>query len=434
MKIRIGVLGPKDSVERIMYVANEFPEAEFSPFIYENCSEIDAIIQVNQHQYDHWYLSGVANYSYVMENHLVSEDKVSYPQLHGSSFFGTLLEAQLDRGVICNKFSIDTVKQGEIDKVLSFYELDSLAYIISPLKGYSNISDIVDFHKNHYESGQTEIALTSLRDVYTNLKKLGIPTYRVTPSYLIIKQSLQILMERVQTTHYKNAQMAVIGFKVEFNSRDDDDLYYSFKLKHKELELRQALLYLTEKVNGSLVQMGDGLFFLFTTRGELETQTEKELFRIIEDMKVQANIQLVVSIGYGETVLQAEKHVRYGFRNHHNQELSVTIVDDDFSISIKEPSDHTVSFTPFQLDKKWMEKIPNVSPAVVSKIAAYAKRYGRTEFTSQDVASWIQSSDRNGRRIIKEMEKAGVIKQCGEMQPEVRGRPRRVFQFSYQDE
>ncbi|WP_339226768.1 hypothetical protein NSQ77_14615 [Oceanobacillus sp. FSL K6-2867] len=429
MKVRIGIIGPADSVEKIMYIVKEFPDAVFDAYTYENAEEIDKIMAENGHTYDQWFFSGEVNYSYAIEKKLIEEDRASFPQLYGFSFFGTLLEAQFEGDRVYNSFSIDTVKKEKMDKILSFFQFDRLNYYNSPLTGYQYISDLVDFHKKHYENGQTDIALTPLRKVYTKLKELEIPVYRVKPSYLAIKLSLQILIERAQTNRYKKAQMAVIGFQAGFNSNAEDDLHYSFKLKHRELELRRVLLHLTEKVNGSLMQIGDGLFFIFTTRGEMKLQTENDLSSLIVDMKAQANIHLLISIGYGETVSQAEQHVRFGFRNHKHEEQSIIVVEDDYSISVKDASNQTLSYQTIQLGEEWKGKIKNISPGVVSKIAAYANQSGKPEFTTNDVARWIHSTERNGRRIIREMEKYGIVEQCGEVQSGARGRPRRVFRF-----
>lgn len=428
MNIRIAIVGPKDSVEKIKTVTKGFPEATFDAFIYEKHSELDAILKENGHRYDQWYFSGILNYSYVIENQLIDKDRAIYPKLYGSSFLETLLEAQVKDRKIYKHFSVDVVKSEEMDNVLHFSNLSNLTFYNSQWKGYQNISDLVEFHKEQYESGRTEIAITSIREICTALQKKGIPAYRATPSYLAIRFSLELLIERAQTNRYKNAQMAIIGFRGEFNTREKDDLHYSFKLKNKELDLKRTLLHFTEKVNGSFMQLGDGLFFIFTTRGELGPVREKDLFIIKEDVKLQNNIDLSISIGYGETALQAEHHVRYGF-NQSQADESIIVVENDHSIVVKGPDEVNFSYRPVQLGEAWMNKLNNVSPVVVSKIEAYTQQYGKLEFSSQDVARWVQCTERNGRRIVSEMQKAGIIEVCGEMQLGSRGRPRKLYRF-----
>lgn len=47
MKIRIGIIGPEDSVKRILSVANEFDNVEFIPYIYQNVYQVDELILKN---------------------------------------------------------------------------------------------------------------------------------------------------------------------------------------------------------------------------------------------------------------------------------------------------------------------------------------------------------------------------------------------------
>ncbi|MGJ9457698.1 hypothetical protein [Oceanobacillus sp. CF4.6] len=432
MKVRIGVIGPADSVKQIMSVAKEFDDTHIVPFIYEKLEDIPLIIKKNSLRYDQWFFSGIMNYSYALEKRLFTSANAIYPNMNGSTFFGTLLEAQLEANMVYKKISMDTITNEEIKKIVSYYKLDDIKYRNRPFQSYLDHEEQVAFHQALYEQGESEVAITFINATYSALKKIGIPVYRVTPSYLSIEQSFRLLIERARSSRYKNAQMAVVGCKVEFNT-NEEEINYSFKIKHKELELRRSLLRVAEKVNGSLMQIGDGLFFIFTTRGEIDAHVESELFACIDDIKEQENIKLMISIGFGETVSQAEQNVRNGFHNQQEGEAtSIIIIDEDQKITTKNAQNETIAYKTIELGDEWKQKIQNsgVSPGVVSKITAYSRQYNRPEFTSQDVSRWLQSTDRNGRRIVTLLERAGIIEQCGEIQSGVRGRPRRVFCFS----
>lgn len=425
MRVRIGVIGPADSIKRIMYVAQEFGDIEFIPFEYEELADIEDILSKNQGNVDQWFFSGILNFTYAIENELITKDKGSFPPLHGSSFFGTLLEAQLNDNKVYENVSIDTITNEEIDKVLSYYKLESLNYYNSPFTGYKYITDFADFHRKLYENGKIEVVITAVKETYRALKKMGIPVYRVTPSYLSIKLTIQLLMERAQSNRYKNSQMAVIGCQVAFKLDKKDDLYYSFNMKHNELDLKRSLLLLSERLNGSLMQLGDGLFFIFTSRGEINDETEMELFHVIEDIKVQSDIKVEIAVGYGETVSQAEQNVRYGFNSKQSDESTILLIDEQQSITIRKAEQTSISYKTIESS----DDQSGVNPGVVSKIQSYAKQYNRIEFTSQDVSRWLQSTERNGRRILTTLDKTGVVEQCGKAQPGERGRPRKVYRF-----
>ncbi|WP_337017786.1 hypothetical protein [Oceanobacillus massiliensis] len=431
MKVRIGVIGPADSIEQIMSVSKEFDDIDIASFVYEQLEEVGDILKENSFKYDQWFFSGIMNYSYAMEKKLIPKERAIYPNMNGSTFFGTLLEAQLAGNTVYKNISLDTITNEEVEKILSYYKLDGITYQNRPFQSYSDIEEQVAFHRELYNQGKSEIAVTFIRATYKALKKLGIPAYRVIPSYLSIEQSFTLLIQRALSNRYKNAQMAVIGCKVGFTSSSEEDMY-SFKAQHRELELRRSLLYLTEKVNGSLMQMGDGLFYIFTTRGEIDAQFDSDIFSMIYAVKAQENIQLTTAIGFGETVSQAEQHVRKGFHNQDEAEMpSIIIIDEDQTVTTKTACNETISYQTMEMGEDWKTKIQDsgVSPGAISKIAAYARQYNRSEFTSNDISRWLQSTERNGRRIVTLLEKAGILEQCGEIQSGDRGRPRRVFCF-----
>ncbi len=58
-----------------------------------------------------------------------------------------------------------------------------------------------------------------------------------------------------------------------------------------------------------------------------------------------------------------------------------------------------------------MEEEINFRDAV--RLIIYARKYNRQEFTAQDVSRWLQSTDRNGRRILANLENANLIEKCG---------------------
>lgn len=432
MKTKIGVIGPHDSIERIKYVAEEFKDITFYPYAYQTLSDIDDILAKHRYEVDQWFFSGVLNYTYALDNSLITKEEAGYPPLHGSSFFGVLLEAQLTMDKVIKRVSIDTIANEEFDKILSYYQLDSLTYFNHPFRNGVKAKTLIDFHKNLYEEGKAEVVITSIKDVYRGLKEQDVPVFRVTPSYLSIKLVIQFLEERAQSNHYRNSQVAIIGCRIELNSDHLEELYYSFKTKYHELDVRRHLLMIAEKTNGSVMQLGDGLFFVFTTRGELSQESEQDLYNLMEEIKMETNLQANIAIGFGETVSQAEQNVRLGFR-HIDEEDQQTILfmDENQTITKKQRSELDIMYKSGETGSAWKERLKDasLSPGIVSKMLAYSKQYGREHFSSQDLSRWLKSTERNGRRILSEMERVGLVEQCGEVQSGERGRPRKVFQF-----
>jgi hypothetical protein len=434
MNIRIGIVGPADSVQQIMSVAQEFENVAFTPFIYEDVYQVEHLILSNNKPIDQWFFSGILNYNYAIKKNLVTESQATHPPLYGSSFFGTLIEAQLDANTVFKKISMDTIPETEIKKALSFYQLESLEYTSFPFNDYTYIHKLADFHEKVYKDGDSDVAITSASHAYHKLKERGIPVYRITPSYLSIRLSLQLLVERAQADRFKKSQIAIIGCQVDYLLKQKDETFYTFRMKHKELDIIKSLLTLAEKINGSYVRLGDGLFFIYATRGEINHSTENYIFQLSKALNDTDQWKVKFSIGFGENASQAEQHVQIGFKQKLDvHDHSIIMIDENLAITSKGGSDadDDFQFQTTSIGEEWERKIrkSGISVKVVSKLVSLTKHYNRTEFSSQDLSLWLKCSERNARRILLNLEKSKVIEQCGENQSETRGRPRKLYCF-----
>lgn len=432
MHIKFGVIGPAKSVEKILEVGKEFEELTFLPFPYKEVEEISEIIERNRYLVDQWLFSGLLNYTYAMENKLIHEDEGGYPTLHGSSFFGELLEAQLNEGRIFTKISIDNIAKTELDKILSFYHLDALKYYTMPFQSDYSRKDVVAFHKKLYDEGKIELAITTLNAVYYELKKAGVPVYRLTASYLSIKLTIELLIEKAQANLYENRQMAIIGCRLK-NTGKTVTQHQLFQWKHHQLNWKKSLLQLTESLQGSLVEEGDGLFFIFTTKGEIDNQAESALLKLIEEYQIRDQLVAAIAIGFGANVLHAEQNVRYGLSQEvHEKKASILLVKGVAELSEKSANSLGKSLDFKSLEEELFRRFADgsASPRDVLRIIVYSHKYNQQKFTSEDISRWLQSTERNGRRILAELEQANIIKKCGKIQSNQRGRPKNVYCFT----
>ncbi|HLR74099.1 MAG TPA: hypothetical protein VK077_02440 [Virgibacillus sp.] len=432
MKVCIGIIGPEDSVKQILSVAKEFAGVEFIPFIYKDVYQVDELLLNNTQPIEQWLFSGVLNYNYALEKKLVNEEQATYPPLYGSSFFGTLLEAQLSTEKVFENISIDTFSDEEIEKVLSFYNLEAIQMTNFPFNNYTYIHQLADFHERMYKEGKSELAITSTNYAYVQLKEKNIPVYRMKPSYLSIKLSLNVLIERAQANRFKKSQIAIIGCSVNFHLEKRRNIYYTYKMKQEELDVKKELLFLAEQVSGSFVSIGNGFYLIYTNRGEIGHDIEKHMIQLSRKINNLHQLTPTLSIGYGETAAQAEQHVYLGTKQE-REGFSLVIVDESQQITIRQEKDvdHPVQFSITSMGEEWQKKVKHagISVSVLSKIISLTKHYHRAEFSSQDLTRWLKCSDRNARRILLQLERGGLIKQCGELQTGSRGRPMKLYCF-----
>lgn len=434
MFVTIGVVGPAESVGKILTVAEEFPNTRCIPFIYETVSEMPTLIEQGRPIVDQWLFSGIMNHMYALQHDLVKAEQASFPYLHGSSFFGKLLEIQANEGRIIQSVSIDYITAEEVQKALSFYDLNHLNFHTIPSSCNGDGIQIARLHEELYKDRKIEVAITAVKEVYDRLKESNVPVYRLTPSYIAIKLSIEMLIKKTQSKHFENAQMAVIGCQVLNASEYIEKSLFDWK--HQDLVIKKHLLELTQKLNGSFVEIADGLYSIYTTKGEIDEEVESSLLTTIETFKLNQQLDIGFTIGYGQTVLEAEQHVRHGLNQlKADVEPHLLIVKTKNDITQKVRSDYANTLNTTELRTILQERfqMTDSNARDVLRLAFYCQRYKKQEFTADDVAQWFSNTKRNARRILLELQQAGIIEIYDKTQTTPRGRPSNVYRFSDQE-
>ena len=434
MLVTIGVVGPAESVGKILSVAEEFPNTKCIPFIYETVTELPALIEQGRPIVDQWLFSGMMNHMYALQHDLVTEEQASFPYLHGSSFFGKLLEIQAKEGRIIRSVSIDYITAEEVQKVVSFYDLNYLHFETIPSSCNGDGKQLSSLHEKLYKNQKTEVAITAMKEVYDRLQEANVPVYRLTPSSIAIKLSIELLIKKAQSKRFENLQMAVIGCQV-LNANENIEKSI-FEWKHQDLLIKKHLLTLTQKLNGSFVEIADGLYSIYTTKGEIDEDIESSLLTTIGTFKLNDQLDIGFTIGYGQTVVEAEQHVRHGLNQlKADEEPYLLIVKTKKDITQKVQSDYSNMLNTTELRTILQERfqLTDSNARDVLRLAFNCQRYNKQEFTADDVAQWFTNTKRNARRILLELQQTGIIEIYDKTQTTPRGRPSNVYRFSDQE-
>jgi hypothetical protein len=444
MKLRIGIVGPLDSIERIQKVGESYygEELEFLPIQYEHIGEIERLIPQYAELYiDYWFFSGQAPYSYALEKNLVTEEESLYPPLAGSSLYRTMIRIVLEGKEKWENVSFDTLERDDVECAFEDAELKGSVYTF-PYQGYLEPERIYNFHKGLFDQGKVNICLTCINAVYERLKKDGIPTYRLFPTQNIIKRMFPNLIRRAKSMAFQRSQISVVAVEVESKEWVSLKRKQSYEIKRKELKLEQYLIDFAEKASGSFVQIGDGLYFVFVTWGELEElEHTQELQSLPSTLLQLTGFHIHVGLGFGSTVHQAEQNARKALQYAYDKkEPSVMKVLQDGTVIEPIAEQQTIQFNTRHLNHVVEKKVQElkgeatISLSMIYKVHALCQHYKKNEITAQELAHWLQVTDRNARRILKELHTLTLVKEVGEEQPGARGRPRKVFHFQWPQE
>ncbi|MBM4761757.1 hypothetical protein [Bacillus sp. B15-48] len=430
---RIGVVGPSMSVTRIIELAKEIEqEMEFIPYLYTETKEIRNILLEYDHQVDFWLFSGYIPYM-VAKKTLFSEEKMEYIFSAESSIYKSFMELIFSQGKLINRVSIDMIPATYVAEGESLQELKKTLkdLYIKTLDIDVDSEELFTFHYDLWSQKKTDGALTCYPIVHDALNKVGVPTYLMSPTRIEIFQTIRIFFEKIKTSYYKDTQIGVGKIEVKDFDLIKEKMEKTYQIQYLEIRMKETLIQLSEKIDGSLFEEGNGRYTIFSSRGaiEREIQTLKEKAQILS---LEANTAVSVGIGFGKTVLSAEINAHRALQQSKKKaEQGIIIVQDDGTIieSVGQGKELTYSYRTD--DKDFLEKVKkaNISVKTFNKIDALIQKMGWSNFTTKDLATHLQMSERNAQRIVAELCDVGLTECIGEESNHHRGRPNKIYRL-----
>lgn len=428
---KIGVVGPPPSVERILAVANEFEHSiEFVPFTYEDAKEVSRIVSDRNREFNGWFFSGPIPFT-IAKNVLSPEANIVYCPPTGSNLYRCFIQMSIDRGEVINRVSVDMIESEGRYLHESLYELnlpEEDMHVLTYDENYDP-QEIIQFHLQLWKEGRTQGAFTTLFSVERALQELGIPVYRVLMTKMEIRQAMKILVERAKSSYFKDTQIGVEIIELEQMDKIAERAKTRFLLQHLELKIRQILLLLCEKLDGSLMANGNGRYQIFSTRGAI--QRELEMLRTtVQQLSLEADGPVAVGVGFGETAFSAENNARKAIQHAKERpEFGIVIVQDDGVIIESVSESEQLSYSYRSSNRELLDKLnkANVSIKTYNKIEALVQRMGWNTFTTTDISTYLSMTVRNAQRIMGSLCEYGLAELKGEEQQAVRGRPKKMY-------
>ncbi|MED4207524.1 hypothetical protein [Neobacillus mesonae] len=429
MKTRVGIVGPKDTVQLMSEVAVDYKEQlELIPFVYQHAEETTNIVETNQALVDLWIFSGLTPYSLAKKS--TSKQPFFYLKLNESSLMKALIKISYQDKLDIDKVSIDLLEEHDIFETYGDLKISSENIHWYKYLGFTPIQEIRDFHLNLYQKGKVSVCITCLSDVYEQLRTKGVPVYRITPVRANIRLTINAALQYWQTAHLKYSQIAVMLIKIENTESIESPHVLSYDLHRLNLELQSAILSFSETISGSFISLGIGTYMIFSTRGSLQEDGEKSI-RLLDQLSLITDLPSNIGIGYGDTSLAAEENARLALHHAQNHAAYCAFSIDNNGI-VKGPltENESISFGFRNENKEMGEKLKEsgVSITTFNKIMAVQKNLGKNTVTASEISEWLKMTQRNARRILTDLTRVGIAEEVGEEAPTTRGRPRKIYQ------
>ncbi|MGX9136091.1 hypothetical protein ACWV26_17365 [Rummeliibacillus sp. JY-2-4R] len=432
---KVGIVGPARSVERILYYANKFEtNLSFAGYSYNLVDETTDILNKYHSDVDFWLFSGLMPYQIAKQSKYFSKNQMEYIFYAGDSFRRGLLEVSYEIGKLARRASMDILST--IENNDSFDGVEGLTKILDHLyvkrfTAKTSTDEIIAYHEELWNKQEIDVVITVYPIVEEKLKEKGIPVHWIGPSKQDIFHALQLFSEKIQTSYYKETQTTALVVQIKnFNS---------IKMAHEngyaihflQLTLKKIILLLCEKIDGYLIEEGNGHFVILSSRGIVERNRDA-ISEMVDRLSVETDEAVVVGIGHAQTVYYAESNAHHAMLDMLEKSTNgIVVMQEDGTITEMAQASPEFTYQSRVQDMKMIDTLEQTSVSVrmFTKIEAILHELKIDAFSAKVLAKELSMTERYAQRIISELVKVNLIEYCGEDNRKTRGRPAKLYKL-----
>ncbi|MFE6795070.1 helix-turn-helix domain-containing protein [Paenibacillus chitinolyticus] len=334
------------------------------------------------------------------------------------------------------KLTVDGLTEPVVAKALRELGVNGMDVVCYGGQSDGSLQELIDFHRAG-ASGDT-VALTGMKAVAKALTKEGLRSEWIAPTEHDMTISLQRALLSTETRRSKEGQI-VIGFiNIDGFERLAARSGSEHEVQRMKLDLHRMVLDYVEHLDGYLNTLGGDEFLFMTTRGIFERETGGyKSIPLAKDLSLMHDLTLSIGIGFGRSANEAGTHARLALRRSKDAGGNITfIVREDRSVigplEMTEPNRFDLSLLDAELIKEAGRA--GMTPAYLSRLVAYVTRFGKLDYTAQELAGVLDVTVRSTHRFLLAWQDAGLVDVIGEERGVSKGRPKQIFRLAFLQE
>lgn len=427
---RITVIGSVETTDKVKEVAKEFDDKiEFEFLKYMDKEETLALTKIAQENSDLIVYSGMVPYN-IAEKAGILRKPAIYIQRNGTSLYQAFWKIRDDAMPFSNMsvdaLYIDEIKEaaGELDIRIDNIYVNDRQVVID-----SSYDKLISFHLDLWQSGKIDIALTGFSKVFHELRKLGVPCYRLIPTKSLIRNNLKdaISLRLIEKAEDTQTAVQIIKLRIDDGEMDADII---------RAELESILDKYARENLGSLYSESLDEFLIFTNKGSLVSKSN--CFDIRKELSFyHHNTILSSGIGYGDNVREAENKARIALKHALEKTYScIYLVDNNNRVTGPISSNKEENIT-FDLSAGKDDKIRGIaektglSPVYVSKLQNLMEKLDQNILDVHSVKDFFGINERSARRILGKLVESGAAEVKYTESKAKTGRPRKKYKINF---
>lgn len=428
MSIFLGLLGPSDSVEVVQQYLKKYEDITCIPIAFLTEEDLDKRVLPRKNDITMWLCTGPISYNVVKKWGKLT-DPIFHLSFSGAILYKILLHIAHENNLKVDEISYDAISRKEIERVLQEANIKTkVQYVISDT---IELQELIDFHYHCYNNGYTKVAVTA-HPILQQLKKLGIPAYRLFPSEITVESTVNEIRRTYEMLLFKRAQIAVqiIEYDAAFGDLTNT-AFTTHKLQEIELEFTNKLRTYTNKIQGSYLTIGPGRYMIFSTRGFLQDITNDFTYAPeINPFKGLKEELETCGIGIGHSAYEAELNAWNALLQSRKWgKGSWAVCFDDKRIAGPLGQEEQLTFSYISEEIESIREKTSLSVATLHKLKSIIKKRLNEEMSANDLAQYMQITTRSARRILSELEVNGLAEVIAEENPSTKGRPRKIYKL-----
>lgn len=437
MEIKVAVIGPYDLLDEVLCIAATFPALALLPLGYKDVQDVKHLVLQCKDEVDVFLFAGPIPYQIARE-HVDDPKPMVYLPYNGTSLYRVFFQLLRESGTLLKdsrlRFSIDVLNLQEVEQ-----RLDELSILVDQMytleyKIEQSADEILRFHNDLWTSKKVDAILTCVASVYWELRRLGIPCYRVTPTKSTIQDGLHRAQIEGKNFQLSDTQIAIGIINIENIVKKWSSSEYD--LQRKKIAIQEILIDYGEEIQALMNWPDRNEVIFVTTRAVIERTTSMfTRFPLLEKIVNRLNIPASIGIGLGRTANEAQSKA--------SEALSKAKSGDGGSCFIAMQDGNVVGplGKEFHLQYSLRSNDParlnaarksGLSIGTINKLISLCQNYGSSQITAADLASRFGVSLRSARRILSKLEQSQLAEVIGEEQPLSKGRPRQMYDLKLQ--
>lgn len=423
----IGVVGPRDMVERIMLLDASSTEWQLIGAPHAEESETFERLNRIRDSIDVVLFTGVLQYDLARRAGEIPVP-ASYLPLTASLLSSALLRGVLAGNCDPSRVSIDSYNRQDVVETYEEFGMPANDVHVSEYEQPESVARFADFHIDLYRAGKTTAAVTTVSSVARRLQRAGVPALRTIPSTSLLRSGLHAAAMLGAGSKLQDSQLATIVVEPVTAGRQVVSGPANYWQQELRLSLHRILLSSVRRMGATIRDLGHDGFIVHTTYGALaEVTHDYRVAPFLERIDEELGVAAAVGIGLGATARDAESHALSALeRARHGGGPAACLIGMDGNV-LTLPAHARRGMPTADTEDHADGKATLSLSRLVDRLDTPAE--GPVVVDADQVAKAMQVSQRSARRNLQALVAQGLAWPMPPARPTSVGRPKQLYRL-----